>query len=111
MGTIQPDTGIMEVRASDIEGLSEEDLPHLLKILLDNSALSMDIPLGCWNVNAHTKAPDGGVDAYIAWKAPSNAVIPPWFQASLQNHFLTIPKSAHDASWRLVHSECGCGQL
>jgi len=79
METVQPNGGIIRTDPSDIEGLSEEELPRLLKILLDNVALSINIPLGCWSVNAHTKAADEGVDASIYWQAPSSTALPAWF--------------------------------
>ncbi|RIE16104.1 hypothetical protein [Candidatus Cryosericum septentrionale] len=78
MGNIQADNALIGVKAEDITGLSEQQLPQLLKILLDNSALLMGVPLGCWHVNADTKAADGGVDASISWSAKPEA-IPDWF--------------------------------
>ncbi|MHB8071462.1 MAG: hypothetical protein ACYDHF_05885 [Candidatus Cryosericum sp.] len=69
---------LISVKPKDITGLSEQQLPQLLKILLDNSAVLMGVPLGCWHVNADTKAPDGGVDASISWSAKPKT-LPDWF--------------------------------
>jgi len=78
MAGTQIDNALICVKAADIEGLSEQQLPELLKILLDNSALLMGVPPGCWHVNADTKAPDGGIDASISWNAKPETV-PDWF--------------------------------
>jgi len=82
MGNTQADSALIRVEAADIEGLTEEQLPQLLKILLDSSALLMGVPLGCWHVNARTKAPDGGIDGSIAWDVQPQVPIPAWFPGS-----------------------------